>query len=179
MSRLTLTEIADKHGTDKGNAFHLYTDRYAEILEPMRDRVRAVLELGVLEGGSLRTWAEYFPNATVYGLDHQPQWLIIEPRITTAWADCGDPSSIQAALRTLDVARFDLVIDDASHKFADQTAALRTLAPHVMPGGVYIVEDAEVEGFVDDPLEVPGFRWERVDAAAEGSVGRSVVYRRV
>jgi hypothetical protein len=37
--------------------------------------------------------------------------------------------------------RYDVVLDDASHRPQDQLQALRVWGPHVAPGGIFVVED--------------------------------------
>ena len=53
----------DKHTT------HSYDTVYHQLLSGKRDSVTSVLEIGVREGDSLRVWREYFPNATIHGIE--------------------------------------------------------------------------------------------------------------
>ena len=63
----TLQELSIEYKADK---FDLgYIKHYESRFEPIRSNVTKVLEIGVETGKSHRMWLEYFPNATVYGLD--------------------------------------------------------------------------------------------------------------
>jgi cephalosporin hydroxylase len=175
-----LTELADFYGTDKGTKCHRYTDIYHSFLAPLRDRVQNVLEIGILQGASLLMWRDYFPNALVFGLDwnaydtRQPG----HERIQTALANQREPESIHAALCNWDLHRtLDRIIEDGAHTAETQVNCLLACATFMRPGGIYLVEDAEVQGFADDPF------WdERYNAPlvlqAPGSVGKTVLYIR-
>ena len=56
-------------GTDKSRDDHKYTDLYAMLLDPIRDQVRNMTEVGIFMGQSLQVWSDFFPNAHLYGID--------------------------------------------------------------------------------------------------------------
>lgn len=175
-----LCELANKYGTDKGPKFHWYTPAYHAILGPRREEFEEVLELGVLEGGSLRMWRDYFwdyrrlGRPVVVGVDHLKNWMFEEEGIRTVCADCSTTAGLEIAAAA--VKSPDLIVDDASHKAADQERALRYLTLRHSPE-IYVIEDAEVEDLYLDPPEVDGYSWFTVNARAP-SVGVAVVYVR-
>lgn len=126
---MTLTEIGLKHETDK--AFHhKFTDFYERELKGIE--IKSILEIGVMDGASLRMWMEFYPQAEVIGVD------IIEKNIeglTTIHGDATDPELINS------LGMFDLIIDDGSHMTADQIKSYELLKTHLNKGGVYICED--------------------------------------
>ena len=63
-----LTQLALKYGTDK--ASHRFTRHYNMLFCKGRNDVRRVLEVGVFGGASIKMWHEYFPNATIFGVDN-------------------------------------------------------------------------------------------------------------
>ena len=70
-----LTRLATKHGTDKWGS-HWYARHYHRHLQHLRSQTFAMLEIGIggythmdHGGASLRMWKEYFPHATIVGLD--------------------------------------------------------------------------------------------------------------
>ena len=65
-----LEELGDKHRPTKRTAGYL--PYYWRHFRDLREDVRNVLEIGVQSGRSLRMWEEFFPNATIYGLDIDP-----------------------------------------------------------------------------------------------------------
>ncbi len=64
-----LLKIFDKHETDKGSVKHFYNEVYEPHFETVRYRHINILEIGVFKGASTAALHEYFPNATIYGLD--------------------------------------------------------------------------------------------------------------
>ncbi len=154
----SLKEIFDRYGTDKARAY--YPGAYECLFQRHRREVSDVLEIGIgtmIEGahstmrgwaspgyepgGSLRAWRDYFENATIYGLDVQPDTQIAgEERIVTRLCDSRDGASVQALMTEL-ARQFDIIIDDGSHYVADQISTMVNFFAHVRPGGFYIVED--------------------------------------
>ncbi len=144
MERPSIVELMRRYPTDK-NVEHSYGPVYDELFAPIRDRVASVLEIGVFQGGSLRVWRDYFPNAHVLGIDINPQALFTDVRIGTALADAQQWAQLHpiVAGRT-----FDLIIDDGGHKLQQQVMALFFLWPFLRPGGMYIIEDLEDSRFM-------------------------------
>ncbi len=48
---------------------------YESVFAPLVDRPVALLELGVLRGGSLYLWRDHFPHGTIVGIDLNPVML--------------------------------------------------------------------------------------------------------
>lgn len=140
MTPSELERLAATYGTDKRMAVHGYSELYHRHLGRDRFRVRAVLELGVYRGASLATWRGYFPLATIHGLDTNLGRVDLDDtsRIVLHQGDQADPRVLQ---RLVARGPFDLVVDDGSHRAADQLASWRALWPAVSPGGWYVVED--------------------------------------
>ena len=78
---MNLTEIGIKYHTDKAYE-HEYTSLYEKHFKPIRKLTNKLLEIGIYKGASLKMWAEYFPNAHIYGLDLK-YCRIPSERITT------------------------------------------------------------------------------------------------
>lgn len=64
-----LGHLFQKYGTDKLPVHH-YQRAYCPLLEPYRERARIVVELGFLRGQGCAAFAEYFKNASVFGVDN-------------------------------------------------------------------------------------------------------------
>ena len=172
-----LTQLALKYGTDK--ASHRFTRHYNMLFCKGRNDIRRVLEVGVFGGASIKMWHEYFPNATIFGVDnfacglpsHLKPAKIRErggnrgclskaqaesgrafrdavqrgdygPRIRLFSADQSDEAEMQGVVRELGAAGlFDIIIEDGSHRNADQQMNLGLLFPLVRPGALYVIED--------------------------------------
>ena len=65
-----LGDLEDKYTPSK--MFHNYMVHYWTHLRDVRHQVRKVVEIGVQTPASLLMWGEFFPNATIFGLDVDP-----------------------------------------------------------------------------------------------------------
>ena len=65
---MNLEQLADNSRTDK-NTVHSYLPLYHNLLISKKESAKNVLEIGIWNGGSIKLWHDFFPNATVYGLD--------------------------------------------------------------------------------------------------------------
>ena len=154
MSATQVTEdisvLFEKYGTDKRNCG--YGHIYHALLYSRRESIQSVLEVGIgtmtqmaghaaphyRPGGSLRAWRDFFPNATVLGLDIASEVMFSEDRIVTKLCDSTDAQSVDRALGDQS---FDLIVDDGSHVADHQSATLRHVYPYLRPGGIYVIED--------------------------------------
>jgi 8-demethyl-8-alpha-L-rhamnosyltetracenomycin-C 2'-O-methyltransferase len=136
----SLCDIFARYPTDK-NTGHRYGPVYEELLAPIRDQAWAVLEIGVARGGSLRVWRDYFPKATVVGLDIDPSARFIDDRIVCVTGDQAAPYIVRQVGDNY--GPFDLIVDDGSHKIGDQMTSLLNLWEHLAADGVYVVEDIQ------------------------------------
>ena len=135
--RWSLTQIADHFGTDKGSRKHGYTHVYELYFSPLRNKPIRMLELGIHQGASLKTWARYFPTGFVTGVDIAPldeEVFAGFTNIRTLVADCTQPLPLEKG-------GFDVVIDDASHNTRDIVAAFAANFSLLRPGGLWMVED--------------------------------------
>ncbi len=134
-----LCTLAQKYGTDKFSTWN-YTPTYFRWLEPRRDQVKVVLELGVYRGSSLRMWRDFFPNALVFGLDNEAPCMVIgEPRIKTFCIDAYNPDALIPVLR--EIGPIDLFVDDALHTAGNQIPTFDRVWPFMAPGSVYAIEE--------------------------------------
>lgn len=142
-----LSEIALRHGTDKA-ADHWYTPHYHRRLRELRDEPITLLEIGVggyedpmLGGESLRMWQEYFPKATIVGLDIHDKHMLEDERIVTVQGDQSDPR----VLHQLGKERgpFDVIVDDGSHQVDDILQSWVVLWEYLADGGWYCIEDLQ------------------------------------
>lgn len=126
--------------SDKWSSYITYYDK---IFEPKRLDAVNLLEIGIQNGGSLDTWAEYFPNArTIFGSDIDDNCRQLQydnPRIKLIVADCNSLYTYQ--LITKQCADLDIVIDDGSHRSVDIINSFVTYFEIMKPGGIYVIED--------------------------------------
>lgn len=135
-----LCRIAARHDTDK---VHPYTRVYYDLLAHVRQKRLRVLEIGVYNGGSLRMWRDFLPNARLFGIDIDSRCLAFEQEIvdtTIRLVDQGNASQLTEFVEETG-GQFDLIVDDGGHTMTQQTTSFEVLFPHVVTGGVYVIED--------------------------------------
>lgn len=135
-----LPELFTFYGSDK-NTRHSYGPVYERLLMPIRDTAAAILELGVLGGGSVRAWQQFFPNAVVVGIDNNPD--LTKFKLERVELHTGDVTDADTLNRILGDREFDLIVDDASHWDHDQNKSWEILWPRVKIGGYYVIEDVQ------------------------------------
>lgn len=148
MSNHNLEELeafARRFDTDKQAGQNGYLPLYIEYFERQcidRNGKLNILEVGTNKGSSLRMWAEYFPNAKIYGVDITRQYeishLLDHPRIITTIVDAGNAIALRREFGGL---RFDIVIDDGSHEQTDQQVTLGVMFRLIRNGGLFVMED--------------------------------------
>lgn len=146
---MLLNDIGIKHNTDKA-FYHKYCDFYQKHL-PKRNFNGRLLEIGVMDGASLNMWHEYYPNAEIVGIDIDDKSHVVIDNVKVIQMDATDPK----ALATL--GKFDIIIDDGSHKTSDQQKAFEQLYySQLNKGGKYILEDLHTSlwpSYVDSKLD--------------------------
>lgn len=133
-----LTELGSLYGTDKVKSG--FCGFYHGLLAGSRESVAKVLEIGVLRGASLRMWRDYFPNATVHGLELERTGFANEERMVVHQGDQASRPSLNRLIARIGTG-FDLIVDDGGHTMEQQQVSLAALFPHVRPGGLYVIED--------------------------------------
>lgn len=170
----SLAEIADRYGCDKGLAgpstawsANNYVDVYEALFHQIRLEPLEILEIGIGVSGeswdakvahginagggaSLRTWAEYFPNARIHGLDINDASHLDSDRILTYRVDQSNRSELREFLVGLGDVELDIVIDDGSHRSDHQQISLEVIWPHLRQGRHYFIEDLNDHGFGGD-----------------------------
>ncbi len=134
-----LCEIAKKFKTDKFQP-HQYTPVYYRLLGDRTESISRLLEVGIGKGRSLRMWEQFFPNATIYGIDIDADRLINEGRIISRLADQANEKQMRAVAKEMG-GSFDVIVDDGAHDYGRQIAAMNALLPLLAKDGIYFIED--------------------------------------
>jgi hypothetical protein len=141
---IMLHALAEQHyGSDGNRKLDIYLTEYERLFEPMRDAPLRLLELGVYNGASMFLWSDYFPNATIVGLDigPKPKNFPANGRVHFIEGSQDDPIALDRCT-VVAGGQFDIVIDDASHIGRLSAASFSYLFPRSLkPEGFYIIED--------------------------------------
>lgn len=131
-----ISQILSKHKTDKNlcrKGGHCYGLAYDHIFKSF-DRFAKldIIEIGIEYGASLLAWREFFPKANIAGVD-------IEDKVEFKRKDI---EYIISDIKTLKPKKkFDIVIDDASHRLSEVLLTVKNLK--LKPGGVMVIEDCQ------------------------------------
>lgn len=141
-----ISELFNKYGSDKSSrhTYHLIYNWQFAMFD--RNAPINILESGVETGASLMAWREYFPNASITGVD------IVDQRKE----EYKDPS-IDFILSDIKQYKpdkpFDLIIEDGNHSNLDCLWAGVVMSKWLRKGGLMFIEDVQ-EGF-----QVPFLLW--------------------
>lgn len=119
--------------------FWVYDRHFAAL----RNKPIKMLEIGVLNGGSLEMWKKYFhPDSTIVGIDITPGCKDFEDKDNNVHVRIGDQSD-PAFLQSLvdEFGEFDLVLDDGSHHVAHVKKTFEFLYPKIAKDGIFFIED--------------------------------------
>lgn len=126
-----------------------YFQVYEDILSKYRNKNITFIEIGVLNGGSLFMWRDYFgPLARIIGVDFNPdakRWeehgfeiFIGDQSSENFWGDFFDK-----------VGYVDVVLDDGGHTNIQQVVSSVACIPFINDGGVMVVEDTHASYLKD------------------------------
>ena len=118
-----------------------YFNIYDQLLTKYRDKSIVFLEIGILDGGSLFMWRDFFgPQARIIGVDLNPEAKKWEKEGFEIFI--GDQSSSEFWKNTLNaIGKLDIVLDDGGHTYEQQIMTTESVIPFINDGGVIIIED--------------------------------------
>ena len=156
---LTLADQYSAHRGKVSDKWSSYLEIYERVFEPYRSAPIRFLEIGIQNGGSLEIWARYFAQATaIVGCDINPSCGSLrysDERIRVVVGDA-NTSAAEHDVESL-APRFDVIIDDGSHRSRDIVRSFSLYFPRLESGGVFVVEDLhcsywkEFDGGLVDP----------------------------
>ncbi|RDI39588.1 methyltransferase family protein [Gluconacetobacter liquefaciens] len=144
----------DRNVSDKWEQYLAIYDaelrRFVAAGKPLR-----LLEIGVQNGGSLQIWSRYLPpGSTITGIDIDPACahLSLGAGIRILNGDASDSAALE---RLLGDERFDIIVDDGSHRSDHIIASFEACFPRLAAGGIYVVEDVHCSYFASFGGGVP------------------------
>lgn len=126
-----------------------YFDIYERHFDRFRGKSPVVLEIGVMGGGSMEMWREYFgPGCKIIGIDLNPTCKAHEAEGIEIFIGSQDDASVIDAVLAK-YPQIDIAIDDGSHLSPHQIASFELLYHRISPRGVYLVEDTHTNYWPD------------------------------
>lgn len=116
---------------------------YEPMFEKEGNRFKAILEIGVFEGDSIKEWHTRFPEAVIHGMD---LGLVdvhgVNPNLVTVYSrvDAYKPESITRFMG-IRPQGYDLIIEDGPHTLESQLFFVRNYGALLADEGIMVVED--------------------------------------
>lgn len=158
MTLLELLHSDNKHKylTDKHLPHNYIQTYYEDAFYPYKNKKHAsILEIGILQGGSLNLWKDYF-SGSVVGIDvfaRIPYEIVksyVNPDIELYVVDSYNEidlfgfdanQSRKDFFERFKNNKFDIIIDDGHHEGISQFKTYHNFKHLINPGGLYIIED--------------------------------------
>ena len=147
----SLQDIGFKYRTDKSGCnggSHIFNNKtllhtYERHFKHLRNLPITLLEIGILDGGSLKMWKDYFPNGNIIGLDIDPDKMKFQSERISIYIGSQNDENILNRIKKENPNGFDIVIDDGSHNPEHQFESYRHFKSHLAKGGIYVIEDIQ------------------------------------
>jgi SAM-dependent methyltransferase len=134
---------------------YLFKDRFfLDRLDAVVERVqpKLMVEVGILDGGSTIYWQDRYKPECLITFDIEPDrphlasYLArhaLDHIVRTHFGVSQDdgPALRAGIIECATAPVVDLIIDDASHQYAETRSTVEILLPFLRPGGAYIIED--------------------------------------
>lgn len=145
---MSLHDLIDDSATDK-NTTHSYLELYESLLHGKKNTAKCILEIGIGSyGGSIKLWRDYFPNATIYGLDILPGDMALdrivndERVILYTSTDAYDETFFTTTFLEKNL-RFDFLLDDGPHSIESMKTFIKLYSQLMTEDGILIIEDIQ------------------------------------
>lgn len=140
--------------TDKNRGKSPHARFYDRLFFPYRDEEIKLLEIGVLNGGSIALWEAYFSKAKLFFIDINEKCLqYTTERSSVELVDQSNADELLAYANK--VGEFDIIIDDGRHKTSYQILSFQILWEYLSPGGLYVIEDTNTSYWAEFIDSVP------------------------
>jgi hypothetical protein len=149
---MSLVSLIDNTSTDK-NTVHSYLELYETLLSPKKNTAKNILEIGIGDfkeknGGSIKLWKDYFPNAKIYALDILPKNRVLDEIINDdrivlfTSTNAYDEKFFNENFLKKNL-KFDLMLDDGPHTLESMKTFIRLYSKVMSDDGILIVEDVQ------------------------------------
>jgi hypothetical protein len=127
---------------DKGTDHNYINLYYNDEFDSKKNESLNILEIGVLHGGSIKLWNDFFPNSKIIGLDSKDYTgdkFVNNPQVNIMQFD----AYLDSTVSLFEDNYFDYIIDDGPHTLESQVLCIQKYLPKVKSGGKIIIEDIQ------------------------------------
>jgi len=122
---------------------------YDRYFSPIRTTAKNVLQVGVHSDESIKRWHDYFPNATVYGIDKTDVKGVLDgPRIKLLTPYNPYDENLIHVFKSSNIL-FDMMLHNASNTLEAMCFFATHYSTLLTPTGVMVIED------IHDPVWIP------------------------
>ena len=150
---MSLEQLVDNSKTDK-NTTHSYLPLYQNLLIGKKESAKNVLEVGILFGGSIKLWSDFFTNATVYGVDRMNSkdvWDGIQNKeniILLTSKDAYNEDFFIANFLYKNI-KCDFILDDGPHSLESMKQFIKLYSQIMTDDGILVIEDVQSWDWID------------------------------
>ncbi|HVY76472.1 MAG TPA: class I SAM-dependent methyltransferase [Puia sp.] len=124
-----------------------YFEIYDRHFSRFRDKKINFLEIGIMHGGSIQMWQDYFKgNATIYAVDINPECKKFESESVKVFIGSQEDKNFLQDLKTK-IPDIDILLDDGGHTMKQQRTTFEMMFDKVKDDGLYVVEDLHTSYF--------------------------------
>lgn len=118
-----------------------YFNSYEHFFSSYRGKNITFIEIGILNGGSLFMWREYFgPQARIIGIDLNPNAKKWEKEGFEIFIGDQSNDKFWREIKTK-IKGIDIVLDDGGHTYDQQIITTESLLGAMNDGGIIVIED--------------------------------------
>jgi hypothetical protein len=126
------TQLTGKHTS--------YFPIYDKLFSPFVSTQVVFVEVGVMHGGSLYMWREFFgKSARIIGIDNNVSAKQFSNDFEIFIGDQADPKFWENFYKA--IGKIDILLDDGGHRNSHQIQTVVSGLPHIRSGGLIVVED--------------------------------------
>ena len=130
-----------ENSKNKSSKHKKYFKIYDEIFKPYIDKKITFVEIGILDGGSLEIWSNYFgTKARIIGIDINPECKKFENKNIEIFIGNQSDQNFWKKFYE-EVGKVDIVLDDGGHTNKQQIITTIKSVPNINDGGLLVIED--------------------------------------
>ena len=138
MNKIYKSFLKSKYFSTK---YKKYFDVYDQLFKRFVNKKITIIEIGILNGGSLFMWRKYFgKKARIIGIDLNPKTKQLEKYGFEIYnGDQSDQKFWNHLFKK--IGKVDIIIDDGGHTNSQQLLTTVYTIPNIKNGGMLVVED--------------------------------------
>ena len=136
---------------DSSTKWEKYFSVYEKIFNKYKNKDITFVEIGILNGGSLNLWKNYFgKNSKIIGIDINPECKKFENIKENIQVYIGNQSDVNFWKNFFqEQGKIDVLLDDGGHTNLDQIVTIIETVENIKDGGLIVIEDTHTS-YIDD-----------------------------